>query len=41
VLGASRSRFDLFPSIKYIDPLVKSHAKDVLYNVVIEDTISK
>jgi hypothetical protein len=41
VLTASRSRFDLFPSTDYIDPLVKSHAKDVIFNVVIEDTISR
>jgi hypothetical protein len=41
VLIASRSRFYLFPSTNYIDPLVKSHAKDVFYNVIIEDTISR
>jgi hypothetical protein len=41
VLVASRSKFDLFPSTNYIDPLVKSHAEDVFYNVVIEDTISR
>ncbi len=41
MLATSRSIFDLFPSTDYIDPLVKSHAKDVFFNVVIKDTISR